>query len=468
MILGGRFPLLVILVFGLIVAATKGVPWVLKQMREPIPEFPVNEVRNQRYVAPYGFPGDPGDVDKLGTVRVHGPAVSAVYSTHVPDPRYDTLPSVDAVIKVAANETVTLPDGERLGLAAIALVPTWAVLKPSDGEKREEGIFDPNGRRMSVEEVESLLMRTGLNATPLFMDTSNTGHAWKLQFVIESELDIDHFVEIRLRDSTSGGLIGGGFYPSWRPHPHEGFLLETISWPGVHPTPMALHLLVRQGEKVELEFEPVAPQLLEWEETPFELEAIYFQPRVGEPIHLVSGREDQRSLVPSFPGVTTTFTFHTMVGHGSAIRARLKDGSVLNPRVAEETIIQFHARHEDIEALQVISGPRVVHVAMELPELPGVPDQNREVSDIRDMVIPPTLVEDQRQLDGLLSSILQANRTVLVPGAVQPAFPLEVGGMTVRELLMTELGGYPQYELRPPSNLPSSCLIFAPGQGHST
>jgi len=448
MTFGGRFPILVVLVLGLVVAGTKGVPWVLKQFREPTPVFRVDDVRNLRYVPPYGIPPEWDGDHNLATVRVHGPSVTSWYSVRPANPNYETLPPVDAVITVAADEMADLPDGEQIGLSAIALIATRPIVGPVDGEMRVEGVFHPSGRQLSVEEVQALLDQTGFGSPSQFMNPMNSGHPWKLQFVIKANLDPDNIANLTLRDSVTGGVVGARMMPITPLHPYGGYILETVPWPGVHTNPMTLHLLVRQGGKVELEFEPAAPQILEWMETSFELEGIFFQSGHGEPIQLLSGKDDQRGLVPSMLQATTTLSFHTMVDSGNEFKAQLKNGRLLSSRVSsEKVLVQFPARPEDIEAIVMVSRPRVVHVAIELPQLPGIPEHSREVEDIRDMVLPPAIVENQGHMNALLASVLQMGWANSLPAATPSSFPLDVGGMSVRQLLHSELARYPDSEI---------------------
>jgi hypothetical protein len=467
--LGGRFPLLVILVLGLVVAATKGVPWVLKQFREPTPAFRVDDVRDARYVAPYDVEWPKVGDESPMTVSVHGPAMSAVYSaTTTVEERSWEVQARDEVIIARGDDVVALPDGQQISLAAIAFVPTRGSIAPADGDKRVRGLYHPSGRWMEPHEEEALVNRLGSGGNGVFMNPVNTGHAWTLQFLIEIDSRQSKIAGIELRDEITGGResrINHYISPGW--HTYDEFRLESFGWSGVRPNPMALHVLLETKDHYDLAFEPIAPRSFIWRGKPFELIAVYFQEGGnGMPV-LVSGDRDDTSDIPTMSSTGTTLVFDSLPPDLEDIRARIRDGSITRARWTDGNVVPIQANIRDIEKIELVVAPRLLQVAIQLPELPGIPPENRELEDVRDMIIPPTVLEDQDQMDRFIASVVQATYYNWERVKAPTTFPKDIGGLTFREVFHDELARYREREIHlevsPGKN--ATMTLTSPGMG---
>jgi len=163
MIFGGRFPILVVLVLGLVVAGTKGVPWVLKQFREPTPVFRVDDVRDARYLPPYAPTLGSEAVARREDITVYGSSVTARYVKTRESTLGGQSLKPEAVIAGDAGERFVLPDGDRLSLAALVLIPNAELPRTPVKIPLEEVYHHPDGQRMTRQEAEALRDRFGMN-----------------------------------------------------------------------------------------------------------------------------------------------------------------------------------------------------------------------------------------------------------------------------------------------------------------
>ena len=363
----------------------------------------------------------------------------------------DNLPkasgaSPDTQLELEAGETLTLPDGKRLKLLALQFLPQH--LKGAGDAIPVEGVYcDLQGKWITGDEAVELNRRMMQYPDPRFVRNGflNNGVGWEVSVIGMTDIPFGR-IKLGLFDSETGGppQTWKGMGYSWFCKPVDGLgTLAQVSFPydGVRPTPMVLRLEVKYGEETEIQLKPNPGESFTWQGKAYTLQSI--APRVlpnrpGNP-------QDPYGLGPGFAPMA--YTFSALPAEMQSIVPYDKAGVKLPYTGLTDELWEFAG---PVEHINIRLMPSAIKVTMKLPPFPVVPEGNRHTTDVSAMILPPTVVSNQMDWDGLLSLLLQAEYKSYY-GTVQPkselAFPLDVGGKTVGEVLAIESARFPPNEL---------------------
>lgn len=360
------------------------------------------------------------------------------------------------VFEAAVGETLTLPAGERIRIRAIKLLPQSTTCK---NDIPIDNIFcDAHGKWMPRDEAISLNRQLGNKHDPT---KTRNGYcrqstAYLLDVVVQTDFAFEDCAGLAVADVKTGANLGcSGWVPRAEVPASEDALNHFITYEcdldGVRPTPLALHMNVRQGKEQLVTLGAAIPQSFTVDGRRHTLLAL--KDEYYSTMYFDGQRHLQRSsrlVFDSLPG--NILEIHLYDREGTEL---YQEGAIWRRqgRAAPEDIrppneIWFQGAPEQFHHLFIRIRPDPVRVILNLPDLPIIPEANRKTDDLMEMVLPETKVIGDLGWRILIRSCLQVGYDpTVVPATLTPLQPVDVTGKTVRELLAMDAARYPPHEM---------------------
>lgn len=453
MLLGRRYLHVVGTLLLLAAAIAIALP-LLEWLRSDGPSFGLYDMRGPRKLPPY----DPKRYHPAGYQQS-----TTVYGLHMTRHteesgcalRNAALVPADpvAILEAAPGATATLPDGEKLRVAALTLMPQRRADSPMTLPMETVYVDPATGDWMTHDAARAVNRMLGRGDQPVWWSANFTeGMSYSLTIVLLSSLRSEDIELVDLFDSRTGGSLMGGSSSGTQQlvPPQDGFRSISQFSKGVdavRPTPLAARFEIRQGPETVIALKPEAPQRFPWNGHEYTLRNIST---------LQNGREIVVTGEPKPKGMSGTTTinpgsfkvvFDSLPPAMTRVKAFGKDGAEIPASGWSTEEWMFPGDATNLDHIEIRLRPGYAAVVFKLPTLPVVPKANRRTTDLMEMVLPPVMVDNEWEWRPLIASLIQARVRSQGLTAAPLTLPIELGGKTVREVLAMEHQRYPPHEV---------------------
>lgn len=455
--MNGRRPFYLIAILLALVAAVKlgaaAVSWGAKAWGGPT--FGLADRRDPGRLPPYASrPAITGPYTEL--VEVQAPFITTHHSENASRlASFDTPPPEPvAIIEAGPTGTVTLPGGGRIRLRALRFFPQTA--NNPDFLPVEKVYCDPTGKWMAREEAMALNKLLSPGGDPALVQnlTSDNGLPWYVEVVLETDLEKEELNSEGLFDTLTGGQAGGGGGYGWAPLANSADGMKHLVSYGsvldaVRPTPAVIWLRAKVGGKETLTLAPAAPQPFKLHGQEYTLRNITHYPANAETVFVGGPKVGPRALSGFWSGPGSFKVVFDTVPYGiAAVEAFDTGGNKFGSVGGGSTEWAFRGDPATVGRIEITSYPDYAYAIVKLPEFPVVPEANRQTSNLMKMVLPPTTVSNEDHWNQLVGSVLQVSAFGWRknPPTVALAYPMDLGGKTVADLVAMEHSRYPPSE----------------------